>query len=339
MNLFRKAFMKKKPWISIVMTTVLVCVVLSGCKKNVGTPEDNAIVGDDEEALPEREGYLFGYSCVDSEEPYFQAVEKSLRVFLQKEEAELLVMDAKGDAELQSQQIQEMIDERVDAVFLTPVDGGDITEVLRSLEEAGIPVVNLDIRVKEAGMVDAYVGSDNRNAGYACGEDLIDRCPDGGKILIMENPSISSLNERITGFERSIANKGFEVLSRAQVSGDKEQAKEKMEEFLEKYPQIDAVMCASDQIALGALDAVRKSGREDLRIYSVGGSPQIKVEIAKEDSMLCGTGAQSPIKVGQEAVEACMAVLKGGEHQSEVLVETVFINRENVELYGTNGWQ
>ena len=336
---FGKVFVKKRTWISVAMTLGLTCAVLFGCKKNVGTPEDNAIVEDDGEERPEREGYLFAYCCVNSEDPYFQAVEKSIRVSLQKEDAELLVMDAKGDVALQSRQIQELIDERVDAVFLTPVDGGDVTEMLEALEAAQIPVVNLDIRVKEAGLVDAYVGSDNRNAGYACGEDLIVKCPDGGKILIMENPAISSLNERITGFERSIANKGFEVLARAQVSGDREAAKSQMKEFLEKYPQIDAVMCASDQIALGVLDAVKKSEREDFRIYSVGGSPQIKAEIAKEDSVMCGTGAQSPIKVGEAAVEACMAVLKGEEHQSEVLAETVFNNRENVELYGTNGWQ
>lgn len=330
---------KKNPWISIMITFVLACMVFSGCKKNVGTPEDNAIVEEDEEEKPEREGYLFGYSCMDLDNPYFQAVEKSLLVALQKEQAELLVKDAKSDSELQRQQVQELIDERVDAVFLTPVDGAEITEVLKMLEEARIPVINLDVRVKEMQMVDAYIGSDNKNAGYSCGEDLIARCPEGGKILIMENPSISSMNERITGFERAIANKGFEVLSRAQISGGREQAKEMMKEFLEEYPQIDAVMCATDQIALGVLDAAKKAEREDLYIYSVGGSPQIKTEIAKEGSLLCGTGAQSPIKVGQNAVEACMSLLKGEEHPSEVLVETIFINHESVELYGTNGWQ
>ena len=76
---------------------------------------------DDGEERPEREGYLFAYCCVNSEDPYFQAVEKSIRVSLQKEDAELLVMDAKGDVALQSRQIQELIDERVDAVFLTPM--------------------------------------------------------------------------------------------------------------------------------------------------------------------------------------------------------------------------
>lgn len=330
--------MKKNIWV-ILMSLCLVCVTLSGCKKNVGTPEDNAIVEDDGEETVERENYLFGYSCTNLEDPYFQAIKKSLEVAVQKEDAGLLVKDAQSDAEQQNQQIQEMIDAKVDAVFLTPVDSDKITEGLQLLEEANIPVINIDIRVKETDLVDAYVGSDNRNAGYVCGEDLLAQCPEGGKILIMENSSVSSMNERITGFERAIANEGFSVLSRAQMQGDREHAKEKMKEFLAAYSQIDAVMCANDQIALGVLDAAQEAGRTDMLVYSVDGSPQIKTEIAKEDSLMRGTGAQSPIKVGQSAAEVCLAVLEGEEYKSEIQIETVFIYKENVELYGTNGWQ
>ncbi len=329
--------MKKNIWM-ILMTLVLICITLSGCKKNVGTPEDNAIVEDDGEET-ERDGYLFGYSISNLEDPYYQAVKKSLEVESRKKDAELLVKDAQSDAELQNQQIQEMIDAKVDAVFLIPVDSEKITEGLELLEEANIPVINLDMKVKESTLIDAYVGSDNKNAGYLCGEDLLIQCPDGGKVLIMENSALSSMNERITGFERAIANEGFSVISRVQMQGDREHAKEKMKEFLTEYAQIDAVMCANDLIALGVLDAVRDDGRTDILVYSVGGSPQVKTEIAKGDSLMRGTGAQSPIKVGQNAVDICAAVLDGEEYKSEIQTDTVFISKENVELYGTNGWQ
>lgn len=323
----------------ILSSLFVVCIALSGCKKNVGTPEDNAIVVEDDEEEVERDGYLFGYSSVNLEDPYFQAVKKSLEVAVQKEDAELLVMDAQSDAGLQNQQIQELIDARVDAVFLTPVDSEQITEGLKLLEEANIAVINIDIKVKETGLTDAYVSSDNRNAGYFCGEDLLTQCPDGGKILIIENPSVSSLNERITGFERAITGEGFSVLSRVQVQGGREDAKEKMKELLETYPSIDAVMCANDQVALGVLDAAKDAGRTGILVYSVDGSPQIKAEIAKEDSLMRGAGALSPIKIGQNATDICMSILEGKEYKSEVQIETVFISKENVELYGTNGWQ
>ena len=70
--------------------------------------------------------------------------------------------------------------------------------------------------------VDAYIGSDNYNAGVLCGEDLIKRCPDGGKVAILECPTQNSVNERITGFEETLAKaeNGFEIVAREDTSGE-----------------------------------------------------------------------------------------------------------------------
>ena len=70
-----------------------------------------------------------------------------------------------SDAALQNEQIRELIEADVDAVFLSPVDQEEITPALEELKEAGIPVVNVDTRVKAVDLVDAFVGSDNKNAG------------------------------------------------------------------------------------------------------------------------------------------------------------------------------
>ena len=66
-----------------------------------------------------------------------------------------------------------------------------------------------------------YTSSDNKNAGYICGEDLIKKSPDGGTVAILECPTQNSMNERITGFEEAIskAEKGFEVVDRADTKG------------------------------------------------------------------------------------------------------------------------
>ena len=72
-----------------------------------------------------------------------------------------------------------------------------------------------DTQVKEMDYVDAYVGSDNFEAGQICGEDLIERCPDGGTVAILECPTQNSINDRITGFEEAIADadRGFVVVA------------------------------------------------------------------------------------------------------------------------------
>ena len=150
---------------------------------------------------------------------------------------------------------------------------------------------------------------------------------------------MNSINDRITGFEEAIANGGFEVLNRADVHGEKEEAKEAMREFLKTYPEIDAVMCGNDRVALGVLEAIKESGREQIRVYGVDGSPDIKREIAKPDSPMTATGAQSPIRIGKEAAEIGLAILEGEEFETTVYEETFLIDKGNVKMYGTDGWQ
>ncbi len=331
----------KKRTFYLLFSIFLTCLMLGGCKKNVGTPEDNPVVEEEPEA-EEDTGYVFGYSCIDMDNPYFDTLRRSLENTLGEEEYQLISKNPGADARVQGEQIQELIEEGVDAVFLCPVDWEEITPSLEALRDAGIPVVNIDTHVKESDLVKAYIGSDNRNAGYVCGEDLKKKCPEGGKILILECPSMSSINDRITGFEQAVSNAGFEVLDRADVNGDMEKAKEAMEEFLKTYQEIDAVMCGNDRIALGALRALEasgESGQETVRIYGVDGSPEIKSEIAKPDSPMTGTGAQSPIRIGKEAAEIGIAILEGEDFEEETYEDTFLIDKGNVEMYGTDGWQ
>ena len=330
--------MKQKVF-RVFFSLLLVCFMLAGCKKSVGTPEDNAVMEEDPEEEEEDTGYVFGYSCIDMDNPYFDTLRRSLENTLGESEYQLISKNPGSDARVQNEQLFELIEMEVDAVFLCPVNWELVTPALEALQEAGIPVVHLDTQVKEESLTKAYVGSDNRNAGYVCGEDLKKRCPDGGKLLLLECPSMNSINERITGFEQAIANAGFEVLDRADVNGEKEKAKEVMEGFLEKYPKIDAVMCGNDRAALGALEAIRESGRDGIRIYGVDGSPEVKQEIAKTDSPMTATGAQSPIRIGKEAAEIGIAILDGENFETTTYEDTFLIDKGNVEMYGTDGWQ
>lgn len=339
----------RRKLLGVALVTMMSGLLLSGCKQNVGTPEDNAVVEEEsdveeeedteEDETMEEGEILIGYSCIDLENPYYVTLQKSIEYELKDTDMRLMARGAQSDAQLQNEQIQEMIDAGVEAVFLCPADREEITPALEALSEAGIPVINLDTQVKEVRLTDAYIGSDNKSAGTLCGNDLIARYPDGGSILIFECPAMNSVNERITGFEEAVKGGGFEVLARADANGEKDKAYEMMKEYLEEYPQIDAVMCGNDRMALGVFEAVRESGRTDVRIYGVDGSPEMKKELAAGTEVIAGTAAQSPINIGKKAVEILLALQNGDKYEEESIVETFFIDRDNVELYGTNGWQ
>lgn len=329
----------KKRVLGIFLLTLLAVSSLGGCKKNVGTPEDNAVSETEEDATEEEAGYLFGYSGIETSNPYFETLELSIRKELESQGHRLMSRDPKADAQLQNQQIQELIDEGVKAVFLSPVDSELISEGLEALDEAGVPVINIDTQVKASDLTETFIGSDNKNAGYVCGEDLRKRLPNGGKVLLLECATRNSVNQRITGFEEAIANAGFEVLNRTDVNGEKEAAKTAMAQLLAEYSEIDAVMCGNDPIALGALEAIEEADRKGILIYGVDGSPEVKAKLAENNLSLVGTGAQSPINIGKKAVETALAIMNGESYEKEVMEDTFLITRDNVELYGTDGWQ
>ena len=332
--------MKFKRWAAGIAALLLILSMgLISCAKPAGgTPEDNPVPQEEEEE-EEIVSYKFGFSCISMENPYYETLEASIREAIEESGSTLISRDPKGDSTAQIQQIRDMIADGIQAIFLCPVDWEKIAPALTELKEADIEIINLDTQVQDREEVDAYVGSDNINAGVICGEKLIEAAPDGGQVVILECTTQNSIIDRINGFEETIAGKGFEVVERSETGGKKDEAKTQMARILKEQDHITAVMCGNDQIALGALEAIEEAGRSEMMIYSVDGSPKLKQELAKDGSLVVGIAAQSPINIGKSAVTVALQIMIGERYEKETLEEVLFIDRSNVGMYGADGWQ
>ena len=114
--------------------------------------------------------------------------------------------------------------------------------------------------------------------------------------------------------------------SRADVSGDLNEAREAANKIFAENKDVTAVMCGNDQIALGALVAARTAGLTDVKIYGVDGSPDLKKELQKTDSLIRGTSAQSPIKLGKESAKIGFAILNGDDYEKTTYLDVCFID-------------
>lgn len=321
-----------KKIITLLLILALSAAMLCSCKKKT-EPVDT------EQEIEETTTYKFGYSCISMKNPFFFDIESNLRQGLEAQNHELITKDAQDDAALQIEQIKELIAEEVDAVFLIPVDWIEITPALDLLNEAGIPIINLDARVQEVQKIDAYIGSDHTRAGTQCGEDLLTRIPEGGEIVIVECPNRTSINDRIKGFEKAIAKKGFEVVARIDAKGKVDRAAVEVEKVLAAHPDVVAIMCGSDPMAIGSLVAAKTLLAEDLVIYGVDGSPEVKKEIAREHSLIVATVAQSTKQIANEAVKVGLLMLDGENFERNTYLDTFLITKENVQDYDIDEWQ
>ena len=285
------------------------------------------------------EGLKIGYTCMDGTNPFFVTIEDKVREMVEANGDELIAVDPGNDVTKQIPMVEDLIVQNIDAMLLNPVDAEGILPALDQLKEAGIPIIGFDTEVAGMSYLVSYAGSDNYNAGKVCGEDLVKRAPEGGKIIVLDSPTMQSVTDRTNGFLDAIDGAGFEIVGQQDAKGNLQVAQGLAEDLLTANPDVIAIFGGNDPTALGALAAAKGQGFEELLIYGVDGSPDIKAELAKEGSLIAGTGAQSPVTIAETSVEIMYKVLAGEEVDERYPVETFLITAENVADYGTDGWQ
>jgi ribose transport system substrate-binding protein len=341
-----------KKIIGIILTLVLVIGVVGGCSNSENEVTDNAGAANDvgsemveeaqdavNESSGDKESYKFGYTCMDGTNPFFVILEETIRNEVEANGDELIATDPANDVMLQITQIEDMITQGIDAIFLNPAEAEGILPALDMLKEAGIPIINFDTEVADLSYVDSYVGSDNYNAGFVCGEDLVSKYPEGGDIIILDSPTMNSITDRTNGFVDAIEGKNFNVVAQQDAKGNLEVSMGITEDLLQAHGDVVAIFGGNDPTALGALAAANAAGMSECLIYGVDGSPDIKAELTNADSLIAGTGAQSPIGIAEKSVEVMYQYLSGNSVEDRYPVETFLITSENVDEFGTDGWQ
>ena len=282
------------------------------------------------------EGNKIGYTCMDGTNPFFVTLEASIREVVEAHGDELVSLDPQNSNEKQISQIEDLISQGIVAMFVNPVDRDGIIAGLDKLKEAGIPMFGFDTEVADMSYLVSYAGSDNYNAGYVCGEDLVAKCPDGGNIIVLDSPTMQSVVDRTDGFLAAIEGKGFTVVSQIDCMGNQEQGNLNGTDALTAHPDAVAIFGGNDPTALGAYAAAEAAGSKAL-IYGVDGSPDIKALIA--DGKVTGTGAQSPMSIGKTIAEVYYKVEAGETVEARYPIATFMINADNVAEFGTDGWQ
>ena len=282
------------------------------------------------------EGKLIGYTCMDGTNPFFVALEGAVREVVEANGDELISLDPQNSNEKQIALVEDIISQGVVAMFVNPVDREGIIPALDKLKEAGIPIFGFDTEVADMSYLVSYAGSDNYNAGYVCGLDLVEKCPEGGDIIVLDSPTMQSVVDRTDGFLAAIEGKGFNVVAQLDSMGNQELGNKNGTDALTANPNAVCIFGGNDPTALGAAAAADAAGSKAL-IYGVDGSPDIKAMI--EAGQVTGSGAQSPMSIGKTIAEVYYKWAAGEEVEARYPIATFMINADNVAEFGTDGWQ
>lgn len=283
-------------------------------------------------------GRKFGATYMTMNNPFFGAMNDAIKAKLEANGDTLITLDPALDPVKQISQVEDLISQGVDAIFLNPADWQGIKPALEAAKAAGIPIINVDAPVYDEDLVNCIVSSDNLQAGQLCVDDMFSRI-DGGNVVLLEHPTAKSGVDRILKFEEAVeANPAFTIVARQSSEGQLEQAMPVMESIIQANPDIAAVMCLNDPTALGAIAALQSANALDgVLVYGVDGSPDAK-KMIKEGKMTA-TAAQSPIGIGETAVDVAYKILDGETVEKNVMVPVELITADNVDEFGVDGWQ
>jgi len=182
---------------------------------------------------------------------------------------ELLANGIKDELDVSRQidLVEQMIAQKVAAIVIAPADSKALVPVCKKAQQAGIVVVNIDNQfdqdVLTASQVNfPFVGPDNRKGAKAVGDFLARRLTPGDKVIIIEGaPNAFNGIQRKLGFEDAMQAAGMIIVSSQPGYWETDKANQVVAALLTEHPEVKAVLCANDSMALGAVAALRAAGK------------------------------------------------------------------------------
>jgi len=221
------------------------------------------------------------------------------------------IVDARNDTARQLGQVENFLAQKMDAIVILPVDTAATGPMTKEVTAAKIPLVyvnrNPDNRPK--GVI--YVGSDSIDAGTFQGEELVKALNGKGNVVIlMGELSNEAAIKRTEGTENVLKKyPGIKVIKKQTGNWHREEGKTLMENWLASGDQIDAVASNNDEMALGALQAIKAAGKlGKIWVGGTDGSPDALDSMDKGELNM--TVYQDPVGQGEGAIEAAYFAAK-----------------------------
>jgi len=234
--------------------------------------------------LKKKDKYKVGFAQTESNNPWRIAQTESMKAEAAKLGHQLVYTDAAGSAAKQVADVNSMIAQGVDLIFLAPREEKPLIPAVMNAKKAGIPVILLDRSVdpnlaKPGVDYVTFIGSDFVQEGQRVAEWLAKNANGKSKIIELEGTVGSSpANDRKKGFDEAIQKAGGFTIVASQ-SGDfaRDKGRQVAESLLQAHPDADIIYAHNDEMAMGAIAALEAAGKtpgKDVLVLSIDGGKE-----------------------------------------------------------------
>jgi len=181
-----------------------------------------------------------------------------------------VIVKTSPDGASQANALEDLTTQGIDALVALPHNSDELTDPIRQVKSKGVFVTVVDRALSDQSIQDLYVAGNNPELGRVAGKYIKDTLGTGDVVVIRGLPIVID-EERIKGFDEAIAGSGIKVLDKQFGNWSRDDAFKVMQDYLAKYPKIDAVWCQDDDMAVGVLEAIQQANRTDIK-FVVGGA-------------------------------------------------------------------
>ena len=225
--------------------------------------------------------------------------------------------------------VEQMIVSKVDAIVLAPADSKALVPVVKKAVDAGIVVVNIDNRLdpdvlKSKNLNVPFVGPDNRKGARKIGDYLAKRLKAGDQVGIIEGVSTTTnAQQRTAGFQDAMKAGGMKVVSVQSGEWEIDKGNAVASAMLNEYPNLRALLCGNDNMAIGAVSAVRAAGKQG-KVLVVGYDNINAIKPMLKDGRVIATADQYAAKQAVFGIDTALKAIAEHRKQADMtgVVET-----------------
>jgi len=250
---------------------------------------------------------------------FFKTMEEGARAHYEQRQDQyaLKVVGMKNETDVAEQirNVELTIAQGVDAIVIAPADSKALVPVCKKAVEAGIVVVNIDNKfdvdvLKDKGVKIPFVGPDNHKGAKLAGVYLATRLKPGDKVAIIEGaPNAFNGIQRKMGFDDAMIGSSMNIVSSQTGYWETDKAQPVASALINEHPDLKAILCANDSMALGAVTAVKEAGKTG-SIHVIGFDNIAAVrQLLKEGKILC-TVDQHADQLARYGIEYALEMLR-----------------------------
>ena len=239
------------------------------------------------------------------------------------------------DVGRQANDLEDLVSvQRIDALVILPFESAPMTDPVRAVKQAGKFVTVVDRGLTDPSIQDLYVAGNNPQMGEVSARFMKEKLGGKGDIVVLRGIPTVLDNQRVDAFMKEIEGTQIKVLGMQYANWNRDDGFKVMQDFLSRFPKIDAVWAQDDDIALGVIEAVKQAGREkEMFILGGAGMKDMIKRVMDKDVLVPADVLYPPAMIAEAMEITAKHLVEKAPIQKEYIIEATLVTPENAAKY------